>query len=98
MTASGTITRPIRTVSSPSSSSRRSFVRTIFVLAEMGVRRDEVLDEGEGETESESVTEGDESADMIVCDTSAKRTDARFWLLESLLHGKGNYIASNLIP
>jgi len=48
-----------------------------------------VLDEGEGETESESVTEGDESADMIVCDTSAKRTDARFWLLESLLHGKG---------
>lgn len=83
LTASGTITRPIRTVSSPSpSSSRRLLVRGVFVLAERGVQSDEVLDEGEGD-------EVEEIADMIDCDTSAKRTDARFWLLESLLHGQG---------
>lgn len=78
LTASGTITRPIRTVSSPSpSSSRRLLVRGVSVLAERGVRSDEVLDEGEGD-------EVEEIADMIDCDTSAKRTDARFWLLESV--------------
>ena len=84
LTVSGIITDPIWVVSSPSSS-RKLLVCGTFIPVERGVRR-EVLDEGEGETEPER--DGDEeSADMIDCETSAKRPDARFWPLESLLWG-----------
>jgi hypothetical protein len=60
-----------------------------------GVRREDALDAGEGDADADwmrgeragagvvAVGPGDR-ADAIVCDTSARSTEARFWLFEKL--------------